>query len=189
MLLYGCFSIYVNNYKLLLSEDFNFLLTYCRVSGGRMLMSRPGARLGLIAYLLFVHLWLLVTVVWHSPACSHLPWAMACKLYYRMYNHGFIIFLFFRLVHMSFFLWPFYTYWYSMIYYKISHTRCKMKHHKNKNYLKLAHFYTHRCRFWIILFYNVVELHFFYYYSFLNSKLYMQKKILGLPHHSWVDCS
>ncbi|XP_020111292.1 restin homolog [Ananas comosus] len=33
------------------------------VSGGRMLMSRPGARLGLIAYLLFVHLWLLVTVV------------------------------------------------------------------------------------------------------------------------------
>ncbi|KAI6692265.1 hypothetical protein NL676_019975 [Syzygium grande] len=33
------------------------------VSGGRILMSRPGARLGLIAYWLFLHLWLLGTIL------------------------------------------------------------------------------------------------------------------------------
>ncbi|XP_030527670.1 trans-Golgi network-localized SYP41-interacting protein 1 isoform X2 [Rhodamnia argentea] len=33
------------------------------VSGGRILMSRPGARLGLIAYWLFLHIWLLGTIL------------------------------------------------------------------------------------------------------------------------------
>ncbi|XP_030459809.2 trans-Golgi network-localized SYP41-interacting protein 1 [Syzygium oleosum] len=33
------------------------------VSGGRILMSRPGARLGLVAYWLFLHLWLLGTIL------------------------------------------------------------------------------------------------------------------------------
>ncbi|PQQ11596.1 CAAX amino terminal protease [Prunus yedoensis var. nudiflora] len=44
------------------------------VSGGRVLMSRPRARLGLIAYWLFLHLWLLGTIFKQCRLYNPLSW-------------------------------------------------------------------------------------------------------------------
>jgi len=57
-------SFTVANFHLfwILSKKRN-LISLCRVSGGRVLMSRPRARLGVVGYLLILHIWLLGTIL------------------------------------------------------------------------------------------------------------------------------
>jgi hypothetical protein len=43
--------------------SYYFMLYCCRVSGSRVLMSQPRARLGVVAYCLFLHLWFLGSIV------------------------------------------------------------------------------------------------------------------------------